>query len=244
MPEMPRSEPKLANVTLVLLPGLDGTGELFAPFVAALPDRLPTRTIAYPERETDLDALADFVESRLPGGDVVLLAESFSGLVALTLLPRIRKPIKAVIFCASFAETPRPWLVRIVRGLPFQNRLIRLAPDVMLRRCCLGRNAPSALVRDFRRVVEKVPPRMFSHRLGLIARFQPPPGMSIKIPCYFLQAANDRLVPAQRAEWFRPRFTPFHLQRLEGPHMLLQARAQLCAERVMEILKGLEAVGS
>lgn len=34
-------------IRLVLLPGLDGTGELFAPFVAAL-GAIPSQVIAYP----------------------------------------------------------------------------------------------------------------------------------------------------------------------------------------------------
>src|ERR1700688_5080921 len=33
---------------LVLLPGLDGTGELFADFIAALPESWTTATVAYP----------------------------------------------------------------------------------------------------------------------------------------------------------------------------------------------------
>lgn len=33
---------------LVLLPGMDGTGELFAGFVTALPDTFETTTIKYP----------------------------------------------------------------------------------------------------------------------------------------------------------------------------------------------------
>ena len=38
----------LSPKTLVLLPGLDGTGNLFTDFVAALPPTLIARTVRYP----------------------------------------------------------------------------------------------------------------------------------------------------------------------------------------------------
>ena len=65
-------------------PGFDGAGGLRAAFVEALGERHPARSIAYPNRTLDtLQGYARFaagtvgVESR-----PVLIAESFSGLVA------------------------------------------------------------------------------------------------------------------------------------------------------------------
>ena len=49
--------------TLVLLPGLDGTGGLFADFVAALPADITTTVIAYPNSLLlDYAALEAFVQ--------------------------------------------------------------------------------------------------------------------------------------------------------------------------------------
>ena len=36
---------------LVLLPGLDGTGELFHPFLKALPSRLTSQVVSYPTEQ-------------------------------------------------------------------------------------------------------------------------------------------------------------------------------------------------
>jgi surfactin synthase thioesterase subunit len=41
-------------------------------------------------------------------------------------------------------------------------------------------------------------------------------------------------VPASAAEWFRGRFERFELERIDGPHFLLQARARECAQRISE----------
>jgi pimeloyl-[acyl-carrier protein] methyl ester esterase len=54
---------------LVLLPGLDGTGDLFADFVSALPPTLDTKIARYPsERFLSYAELLPFVEAVIPRG--------------------------------------------------------------------------------------------------------------------------------------------------------------------------------
>ena len=69
---------------LILLSGLDGTGKLFAPFVASFPKNIETQIIAYPiDKVLSYEALIAFVVTRLPKEEeFVLLAESFSGYIA------------------------------------------------------------------------------------------------------------------------------------------------------------------
>jgi pimeloyl-ACP methyl ester carboxylesterase len=101
-------------VELALLPGLDGTGLLFRAFVAALPD-VDTKIVSYPhDKVLSLDEHARRVIRQLPGDKTVLVAESFSGLVALRALQEAPSRIAAVIFVGAFAEPPRP--LRGARG--------------------------------------------------------------------------------------------------------------------------------
>jgi len=91
---------------------MDGTGDLFAPFCAALGDEYETIIVRYPPNEIlgygELTALA---QSCLPGDrPFVLLAESFSGPVAITLAAEKRNGLAGLILCASFARNPRPFL--------------------------------------------------------------------------------------------------------------------------------------
>ena len=93
---------------LVLLPGLDGTGLLFEPLLEALPATLRRQVVTSPtDRKLTLHELADHVEGQLPQDeDYVLLAESFSGLVALALVAEKQLQPRGLIFCASFATPP------------------------------------------------------------------------------------------------------------------------------------------
>ena len=96
---------------LVLLPGMDGTGELFAPFIAAL-DGWPTTVISYPpDREMEYAGHEAHARARLPlDGDYVLLAESFSGPVGIALAASRPRGLRGLILCASFAVNPLPRL--------------------------------------------------------------------------------------------------------------------------------------
>jgi pimeloyl-[acyl-carrier protein] methyl ester esterase len=52
--------------TLVLLPGMDGSGELFAPLLKELPAWLETRVVRYPSQPMRYPELLDVVIRALP----------------------------------------------------------------------------------------------------------------------------------------------------------------------------------
>ena len=139
---------------LVLLPGLDGTGTLFGPLVQALPEDIRPTVIAYPpDRVLSLPEHADWVSNRLPGGKTVLLAESFSGLVALHLLAEAPSRFRGVIFVGAFAEPPKPFLSRLAPMVPRPGSLMRTIPPFLLRQYCLGKDATVEQLNLVRRAV-------------------------------------------------------------------------------------------
>ena len=70
----------MASRHLVLLPGLDGTGELFGDFVAALPETYTATIVAYPtDRFLSYTDLRPLVSAVVPQSKrFVLVAESVS----------------------------------------------------------------------------------------------------------------------------------------------------------------------
>ncbi|MBR9981640.1 MAG: alpha/beta hydrolase [Desulfatitalea sp.] len=222
-----------SDATLVLLPGLDGTGKLFQPLVACLPGPVRYSIIGYPpDRTLSIDQMAGRVADRLPPGPIVLLAESFSGLVALALLDRRFPGLRAVIFCAAFAGSPHPWLLNAARRVPAAGRLLQCLPPAVVRPFVFGRHAGRALPMLLQRTLGEVAPHVLTHRLRLMADAKPPEKTHFAIPCHYLQAAQDRLVPPRAADWFARHFDPFRLQRVDGPHMLLQTRPRVCARHI------------
>jgi pimeloyl-ACP methyl ester carboxylesterase len=96
--------------TLVLMPGLYSTGLLFEHFVSALPPHIRTHIIEYPKDAAPLEEYAALVAGRLSAGRVVLLAESFSSIIASCLLRKHHALVERVVFVASFGSAPRRYL--------------------------------------------------------------------------------------------------------------------------------------
>lgn len=98
-------------LSLVLLPGLDGTGRLFEWFLDALPSKLRPIVIPFPRDAADYAALETQAARSLPQGQpFVILAESFSGPLALRIAARGPANLVAVILVASFTSRPVAWM--------------------------------------------------------------------------------------------------------------------------------------
>ena len=114
---------------LVLLPGMDGTGRLFDPLLHALPPNVAVQVLRYPpDQVLDYPALVERVWQQLPlDRPFVLLGESFSGPVAVSIAARRPSALLGLVLCSSFVRNPRSALAPLspllkllpLRHLPF-----------------------------------------------------------------------------------------------------------------------------
>lgn len=221
---------------LVLLPGLPGTAGWFDDFVSELPPDITARVIAYPVDEPlTLSQYAQCVAQQLPNR-YVLLAESFSGLVALRLLCDYQPLPKGAIFCATFAVPPRPLLLQALRVLPSPGWLVCWSSPLLTRFACTGFWAEQRTVEKARHAVAPVSPEVLGSRLRLIAKRHPFKA-HFEIPAYHFRPTRDRLVPGRCSRGFGRRFHPFRIERFDGPHCLLQTRPTDCAARIAKIFR-------
>ncbi|MEJ7807867.1 MAG: hypothetical protein WKG03_18345 [Telluria sp.] len=126
-------------VTLVLLPGMDGTGDLFADFVRALGDAVVSLVVSYPAGEAlDYAGLTEFARARLPRDrPFVLLGESFSGPVAIALAASRPPGLMALILSCTFARNPTPVFSvfkHVLGALPVSPAFTNLVAPFMLAR--------------------------------------------------------------------------------------------------------------
>lgn len=209
----------------VLLPGLDGSGTMFRDFLGHVPDSRAV-VVRYPDEPSwTLDDYARHARNQLPARtECIVVAESFSGPVALRLL-RDAPAIKALVLVASFLDCPHPLLPFVPKVLVsrLQSWLLK---DALLRAFCLGDDASDDALGALRRSVEAMPPALLRARLALLQSLDERDALrAVRVPMLVLQAREDRLVlkpllryagAATTAKW------------INGPHFLLQSRPAEC----------------
>jgi pimeloyl-ACP methyl ester carboxylesterase len=214
---------------LVLLPGMDGTGRLFEPFVRCLPAGLRAAAVRYPaDRECSFGELAEIARAAIPAkGPAIILAESFSGLVACELLKRRPACVRGVVFVGAFLAPPRPLLIRVLSALPIGTRRGGRIGLSLIGRACLGRWRSAEMMGMLKAALAETNPRVLAGRLRMILH---PPAVpaAIDVPTCYLQAARDRLVPARCAATFAALAAELEVIPIDGPHMLLQSRPAEC----------------
>jgi pimeloyl-[acyl-carrier protein] methyl ester esterase len=229
--------------TLVLLPGLDGTGDLFLPLLGVLPGHVTTRVVTYPTGEAlSYPALSDLVEGQLrTERDVVLVAESFSGPVALRYAAAHPARVRAVVLCASFVRAPLPrWLRYLAAPL-----LLRIPPPAFaLRRLMVGRNASESLVRAVRESIRRVAPHVLAGRLRDVFDLDCSYALrECAAPILYLVAAGDALVGRSCVEAVRAVNPHVSVRTVDGPHLLLQSEPRAAWREVARFLTDTPSCG-
>jgi pimeloyl-ACP methyl ester carboxylesterase len=221
------------DITLVLAPGIDGTGLMFSPLLAALPSHIKTQVIRYPaDARWTLRQYAQFLAGQMPAGRMVVLGESFSSIVVLELLAANLRPVEAAIFSAGFAEPPQPgrlWLTRIPI-LP--SVLIACAPRRMVRRHLLGSSPTLQQIAVLASIQGHVQASTIAYRLRLVADRHAFAKQTIDMPCLYLQATEDRVVPGRCLSWFEKHCQSLAVEQFDSPHCLLQCKPRETATAI------------
>ena len=223
---------------LILLPGFDGTGRLFAPLQQALDPHFETIVISYPtDKALGYDALCNHVERQLPDRDFAIVAESFSGPIALKLASRNPKGLKAVILSASFIQNPRPVLLRAASILFGLWRLRSTIPAWAIRAFLLSKNAPRERCHAMQDLLRIIDPNVVAFRLREVVKVDATAALAnCPVPLFYLNATEDRILGKKALRVLadeRPDMTVFHVP---GPHLLLQASPDLCARNIESAL--------
>ncbi len=113
----------LSGRTIIFLPGLDGTGISFEPLAQVLPLDVNVKVIRYPrDGFLSFEETVRYAMDQIPPDteDGIVLAESFSGPVAIALVGSGRLRAKCLILCSTFAKSPRPALMKVFSYLPLE----------------------------------------------------------------------------------------------------------------------------
>lgn len=213
-------------LTIVLLPGMDGTGNLFAPLIEALKDEIEITVVRYPTHEplgySELEAIA---RRALPAsGQFILLGESFSGPIAISIAESRPEGLVGLVLCCTFVRNPRPALSAI--GGLASHLPIKLAPTALINHALLGRQASKTLRASLAAAIAAVASRVLQARLRAVLTVDVSTKLKmLQLPLLYMQASEDRVVPASAGHDIAALYPATQLTTLHGPHCLLQAAA-------------------
>jgi pimeloyl-[acyl-carrier protein] methyl ester esterase len=233
------SEKNPTTVTLVLLPGMDGTGNLFANFVSELPKTVNVITVAYPsQRFLPYPELVSWLNEIVPkDGAFAIVAESYGTPLAVKFASTHPPNLIGIALTVGFISNPvrRWWPLpkMLARPLFFRFR----PPDFLHEFFIAGSHVPESLKQAIRHTVRSVNPEILAKRaracIDCDARNEI---RQVRVPLLFLQATRDRLVGKECMDEIKRLHPETITISIRAPHLLLQSEPRVAAKIIMQFL--------
>jgi pimeloyl-ACP methyl ester carboxylesterase len=221
---------------------MDGTGELFEAFAAELADTFKVVTVRYPGHVAlGYEELTDIARRSLPvDEEFIILGESFSGPIAVTLASETPAGLRGLVLCSTFVVNPRPafrHLAILAYWMP-----VRLVPGSILSYFLLGAAATLLLKSKLLAAVSQVSDAAFRARLRAVMTVNVAANLNkVKVPVLYLRAAQDRVVPPKAAAVIQRICPGAGVVVIDAPHCLLQVDARRAAGEVKQFAQCKEA---
>ncbi|WP_197432995.1 alpha/beta fold hydrolase [Janthinobacterium sp. B9-8] len=227
-------------MTLVLLPGMDGTGQLFASFIAALGTGYNVKVVVFPPAEPlGYKELEQIARAALPiDGPYIILGESFSGPIAVSLAASGSPNLKGLILCCSFLSNPRP----IFSAFHSLIMILPRVPVSLLARVLFGRFITRELQVALTQALSLVSLSVIRARLQAVLAINVSSQLSVvKVPVLYLRASRDQVVPASASALIAKLNPRTRIIELVAPHCLLQAFPIKAAQEVNTFVRELQS---
>jgi pimeloyl-ACP methyl ester carboxylesterase len=211
---------------------MDGTGIELSDFVAALAPELDAIVVTYPnDRPMGYAGHEAVARMSLPvDRPFVLLGESFSGPISISIAASGPPGLIGLVLCATFARNPRPalgWLRPLVRFIP--TRVPAAVPGWFL----LGRSSTKRSHRALTDALAKISPAAFRERLRSIIDTNISAQLAkVQVPVLYLRATRDRIVPPSVSLEIAQANPTTSIVDVESPHLLLQTAPTSAARNV------------
>ena len=220
---------------LILIPGLDGTGTLFKPFLAAYSNQCPVQVLRLKQAvDVSYREQAEYISEQKGNEEVVLLAESYGGMVAYEILRHRMLNVRHVIFAASFFSRPSV-LSRLGGLLPLQAVKNGWVPKSIVSRILFGRYAKPELTSLFYKAINQVDNKVLAFRIKQLAAMSNASEL-LTVPCTYLKASDDNLVSSAVLAQFEQCFSSLDVKEIAASHFLLQTNSVDSCAVISEIL--------
>ncbi len=227
----------LSNEKLIFFPGLDGTGISYEPLGQFVATNAEVIVVRYPkDKVLSFNETVECAAKQISSiNGAVVIAESFSGPIAIELIGSGKLKAKCLILCATFAQSPRAFLLSIAKYLPLSTIMGFRIPDAILKLALGGSEFSESLLPVFHRMKDTVLPKVLAHRLRIVNKVDVRHWLpKLSIPCCYIQATNDMAVPSLAIKNFTSNIPNLTVKNIRGPHFIIQARPKESATVISE----------
>lgn len=220
---------------IVLLPGLDGTGDLFERIGAFLAADFVVKIVRYPnDPSLGYAGYVELVRNEIGGRDVFLLGESFSGPVAVQAATQLGRQVKGVILAATFVKNPWPgWLLRRAARVDPETTPVKVRDAILM-----GRYGDDELRKKVDVIVRALSRPVRAARLRAVGEVDVRQNFSrLECPILVLHGRDDWLVPVTMMQKVVSEKGGARMIVLPAAHMLLQTRAEEIAAEIIDFAK-------
>lgn len=220
---------------IVLLPGLDGTGDLFERVAAHLTSDFTVRAVRYPnDPSLGYAGYAELARNVIGTREVFLLGESFSGPVAVRVATQLGRQIKGLVLAATFLKSPWPgWLLRRAARVDPQTTPPKLRDTILM-----GPYGDPELREQIDHIVRNLSRPVRAARLNAIAEVDVRDDfVKLSCPILALHGRSDWLVPEFAMQKAVCRKGGARMIVFPAAHMLLQTCAADTAAEIIAFAK-------
>jgi len=234
-------------VILTFLPGLHGTAELYDGIKERLPRHFQSEFIDFPSSgKQDYRTLTDWLDKELTDNSHdldktqqkrIIIAESFSGSIALQWAAKNLDNVAGVILVASFCETPLNPGISLLALLPLRPLFMVKPPRKALRHFLIGDDASDKEVTRLRAIVQTIPSATLTKRVRAILELMERDSPSLpNVPMMLLQAQSDNLIPWETQQKLESCYPNARTHWIESPHLILQRHPQQSLKLILEFI--------
>ena len=211
---------------LVLLPGFDGSGDLFSPLLNNLSTDIKPLVLSYPnDKLMTYEEIFNYLAPKFPQEPCCILGESFGGPLSILFAQRKKEYVKGIILCVTFASNPRPELCKYLR--PFIHPVLfrKKIPYWYVKIVLLSGNNDAKLIRQVQGANARLSADIIYKRLEEIAEINVTESLkSLDIPILYQRATKDRLVKKYSLDQIEKNTLRLTVSSFEAPHLLLQTK--------------------
>ncbi len=216
------------------MPGLDGTGKLFSPIIPLLEPYFELIVVTYPDLAS-FDNYVDCAQNQLPSTPgYSLLAESFSGPVAIAIMANRPDQIGPSVLCSAFARSPLVALNRMANQVPAGMFSIGALSDFCLEVGDVDSEDFSETQPLPVHVTEQLDGTVLKHKISVLSRIDVSALLpQVTVPILQLQGLQDRIVSTGDAQLVQQNLPAVRRVDIDGPHLLLQSHSRECVEQIV-----------